>query len=68
MLNTLNEETNTVLYSDLACFVNRLTLNIYVSVIYSVKQAGNVIRIRVAVPEEYVNIYSTRRVGTGDTR
>ena len=27
MLNTRNEETNTVFYSYLACFVNTLTLN-----------------------------------------
>jgi len=31
-------------------------------VIYRVKQAGYVIRILVAVPQEYVNTYSTYRV------
>jgi len=31
---------------------------------YSVNQAEYGIRIRVAVQQEYVNIYSTRRVGS----
>ena len=31
MLNTRNEENNTVFYSYLACFVNTFTLNMYVS-------------------------------------
>ena len=30
MLNTRNEETHTVFYSYSACFVNTVTLNIYV--------------------------------------
>jgi len=35
MLNTRNEETNTVFYSYLACFVNTFTLNMYVSMAYT---------------------------------
>ena len=35
MLNTRNEEKNTVLYSRLACFVNTFTLNMYVSMSYT---------------------------------
>jgi len=61
MLNTRNEESNTVLYSDLACYMNTSTLNTY---IYRVNQAEYVIRIRVAAPQEYVNISLTRRQGT----
>ena len=33
-----------------------------IHVIYRVNQAEYVIRIRVVAPQEYVNIYSTRRV------
>jgi len=35
MLNTRNEEKNTVFYSYLACFVNTSTLNMYVSMAYT---------------------------------
>jgi len=35
MLNTQNEEKNTVLYSHLACFVNTCTLHMYVSMAYT---------------------------------
>jgi len=35
MLNTRNEEKNTVFYSYLACFVNPFTLNMYVSMPYA---------------------------------
>jgi len=35
MLNTRNKETHMVLYSYSACFVNTLTLNMYVSMSYS---------------------------------
>ena len=35
MLNTRNEETNTVFYSCLACFVNTLSSNMYVSMSYT---------------------------------
>ena len=38
-----------------------------VHVIYRVTQAEYGIRIRMAASQEYVNIYSTRRVGKGDT-
>ena len=34
MLNTRNEDTSTVFYSYLAGFVNKFTLNMYVSVSY----------------------------------
>jgi len=55
VLNTRNEENNMVFYSYLACFVNTLTLNMYVSM-----QAEYDIHIRLVAPQEYVNIYSTR--------
>ena len=35
MLNTRNEETNTVFYSYFACFVSAFTLNMYVSMPYT---------------------------------
>ena len=35
MLNTRNEETNTVFYSDLAGFVRALSLNMYVPMPYT---------------------------------
>jgi len=35
MLNTRNEENNTVFYSYLACFVNTFTLNMYVYMSYT---------------------------------
>ena len=35
MLDTRNEEKNTVFYSCLACFVNTVTLHIYVSISYT---------------------------------
>jgi len=60
MLNTWSEEQTTVFYSYLACFVNTLTLNTYVSVPYSrAQQAEYSIRILVAAPQEYANTYST---------
>jgi len=63
MLNTRNEEKNTVFYSCLACFVNTVTLKyVRVPVIYRVNQARYVIYILVVAPQEYVNIYSTSRV------
>jgi len=63
MLNTRNEEKNTVFYSCLACFVKTFTLNIYVSMSYRVNQAEYGIHILVVAPQEYVNIDSTRRLG-----
>jgi len=63
MLNTRNEETNLVFYSYLACFVNTFTLNMYISMPYAgFNQAEYVIHILVIAPQEYVNIYSTRRL------
>jgi len=35
MLNTRNAEINTIVYSCLACFMNTVTLNMYVSVSYT---------------------------------
>jgi len=35
MLNTRNEENDTVFYSYVACFVNTFTLNVYVSMSYT---------------------------------
>ena len=39
-----------------------------IHVIYRVNQAEYIIHIRVVAPQEYVNIYSTRRVQTGRGR
>jgi len=65
MLNTQHEETNTVLYSYLACFVNTYTLDMYVSMAYTgFYQTECVIHILVIAPQECVNIYSTRRDST----
>jgi len=65
MLNTRNEEKNTVLYSYLARFVNTFGLNyVRIHVIYRVHQAEYGIRNLVVAPQEYVKIYSTRRTGT----
>ena len=64
MLNTQSEETNTIFYSYSAWFLNTLTLNMYVSISYARDQRAEYgIRIRVAAPQEYVNTYSTCRVG-----
>jgi len=67
MLNTQNEETNTVFYTYVACFVNTLTLNMYVSMSFTGFTRGEyVIHVLVVAPQAYVNIYSTRRVSTRD--
>jgi len=42
--------------------VNTVTSNIHIQVIYRGDQAEYVVRILVAAPQEYVVIYSTRRV------
>jgi len=50
---------------DLACYVTKLTLNMYVfrsCVIYRVYQAEYASRIPVAAPQEYVKAYSPRGV------
>jgi len=63
MLNTWNAEKNTIFYSYIACFVNTFTLTMYVSMSYTgFTQAEYGIHIRVIAPQEYVNLYSTRRV------
>jgi len=41
MLNTRNEENNTIFYSYLAYFVNTFTLNIYVFMAYTGWARGN---------------------------
>ena len=51
MLNTRNEENNTVFYSYLAHFVNTVTLNVYISMSYRVNQAEYVIHILVVAPQ-----------------
>ena len=53
MLNTRNEEKNTVIYSYLACFVNTFTLTMYVSMS---DKGLYVIHMLVVKPKEYVNI------------
>jgi len=65
MLNTRNEEKNTVFCSYSACFFAYVHLEyVRIHVIYRVNQAEYVFHIRVVAPQEYVNIYSTcRRVG-----
>jgi len=65
MLNTRNEDKNTVFYSYLACIVNTFSLHmVRAHVIYRVNQAECGIHIRVVAPQEYMSIYSTRRVLT----
>jgi len=63
VLNTQSEEKNAIFYSYSACFVNTLTVNMYVSMpYYRVQQADYVICIRVAAPQEYIKAYSTCRL------
>ena len=63
MLNTQSEEKNMVFYSYLACFMNTLTLNAYVSMSYYRGQSAEYsTRILVAAPQEYANTYSTSRM------
>jgi len=63
MLYTRNEENSTAFYSDLACFVNTVALNMEGSVSYTgFDQAEYVIHILVAASQEYVNTYPTRRL------
>jgi len=62
MLNTWNEENITVFYSYLACFVNTVTLNMYVSMSYTGLTKRTTVFIFLCGPQEFVNIYSTRRV------
>jgi len=65
MLNTRNEEKNTAFYLYLACFRNTSILYYArIHVIYRVNQAEYAIHLLVVAPQEYVNIYSTRRVRT----
>jgi len=62
MLNTRNEEKNTVFYSYLACFVNTFSWNMYVSMSYTGFTRRNMVSNSCG---EYVNIYSTRRAVVG---
>ena len=65
MLITRNEEKNTVFYSYLACVHEYIQLEyVRIHVINRVNQAENGIHIRVVAPQEYVNIYSTRKIDT----
>jgi len=65
MLNTRNEEKNTVFYSCLSLFCDYIHLEyVRIHVIYRVKQAEYVIHILAGAPQEYVNIYSTHRILT----
>ena len=68
MLNTRNEGNNTVFYSDLACCVNTVTLNMYVSRSYTglIRRNASFLRVWLRhVLRKYVNMYSTRRMGVG---
>jgi len=57
MLNTRNEEQNTVFYTYSAYFVNTFNLEyVRVPVMYRVHQAEYVIRILAVAPQEYANI------------
>jgi len=59
MLNTRNAETNTVFYSNIACFVNTFNLKyVLIHVIYRVNQAEYIINFLVVAPQEFVNICS----------
>jgi len=66
MLNTRNEETNTIFYSYSACFCKYVHIEyVGIHVIYRIHQAEYVIHILVVASQECVNIYSTCRVWTG---
>jgi len=67
-LNTRNEETNAVFYFYSSLFCENSYLEyVYIHVIYRGNQAEYVIHSLVVAPQEYVNIYSTRR-GLASTR
>jgi len=58
MLNMRNAENNAVFYSNLVCFVNTFSLNMYVFMPYTGgNQAEYDVYILVVAPQEYVNIY-----------
>ena len=57
-------EENTVFYSDLACFMNTVTLNMNIFMSYTRFTRRNTLFILVVAPQEYVTIYSTRRLRT----
>jgi len=62
MLNTRNEEKNTVLYLYLACFVNTLTLNMYVSMSYTRLSRWNTLFVLLWLRHRNrMNIYLTLR-------
>jgi len=62
MLNTRNEENATIFYSNLVCFCAYIYLEyVRIHVIYRVHQPEYVVLILEVAPQEYVNIYSTRR-------
>ena len=66
MLNTRREGYNSVSYSYLDCFVNTFSLNMYVSISYTGLTRRNTFCIFSRLPsQEYVNTYSTRKVGIG---
>jgi len=50
VLNTLYEENNTVFYSYLACFLNTLSLNMYVAMPYTGLTRRNMVFIFVWLP------------------
>ena len=63
MLNTRNEEPNNEFSSYLACFCEYIHLEyVRIHIIYRVNQAEYVIHTIAVAPQEYVNIYSTRRI------
>jgi len=55
MLNTRNEETNTGFYAYLACLVNTVTLNMYLSMSYTGLTRRNTVFVFVWLSQEYVN-------------
>ena len=58
VLNTQSEQNNTMSYPYSACFLNTLTLNMYVSMSYYRDQrAESGLHILVAAHPEYVNTY-----------
>jgi len=64
MLNTQNEEYNTIFYSDSACFCEYSHLEyVRIHAIYRIHQAEYLIHFLVVAPQEYVTIYSTCRIG-----
>jgi len=68
MVNTREKEYNTSIIFIVSLFYEYSDLeSVHIHVVYRFNWAEYVIRIRLAAPQEYMNAYSTCRVGRGDT-